>query len=323
MGILVEQIAQQVEKVSMSGRPQAMLSLCSFLARLEMRYNRSQERTTMSLVAIARRLPQELQFPMLEFAEAIEEDLRAQLAVRREDFEALQATVHELADSQRRSEQRLDRLETVVLELTEAQKRTEQRVEELAEAQKRTEQRVEELAEAQKRTEQRLDDLIAAIQRLTMRVDGMQVRMDGLIGDNLERRYRERAYAYFGRVLRQVQVVSWNEIEERLEERLAEKEVDDLRPLDLLVRGRPKDAAIGDQLWLAVEVSKVVDRVAVERALRRAAMLRKAGFLAVPGAAGEEHTIGCDDAARDTGVVLVLDGVIRFWDEAIQRVCPA
>ncbi|MCX7670317.1 MAG: hypothetical protein N2439_09625 [Anaerolineae bacterium] len=97
----------------------------------------------MSLVAFARRLPQDLQFPMLEFAEALEEDLRAKLAVRREDVEALQSVVRELA---------------------EAQKRTEQRVEELAEAQKRTEQRVDrleiavaELIEAQKRTEQRVD----------------------------------------------------------------------------------------------------------------------------------------------------------------------
>ncbi|MCX8069081.1 MAG: hypothetical protein N2738_01105, partial [Thermodesulfovibrionales bacterium] len=46
-------------------------------------------------------------------------------------------------------------LHMIVKELAEAQKRTEQRVEELAEAQKRTEKKVEELAEAQKRTEKR------------------------------------------------------------------------------------------------------------------------------------------------------------------------
>ncbi len=44
-------------------------------------------------------------------------------------------------------------------ELAEAQRRTEQRVEELAEAQRRTEQRVEELAEAQRRTDERLERL--------------------------------------------------------------------------------------------------------------------------------------------------------------------
>jgi chromosome segregation ATPase len=261
----------------------------------------------MSLVAVAR-----LETVVAELAEA---------------QKRTEQRVAELAEAQKRTEQRLDRLEAVVAELAEAQQRTEQRVAELAEAQKRTEQRLErletvvaELAEAQKRTEQVLAGLIQAVEQLTLRTKTMQERLDALIGDNLERRYRERAHAYFGRVLRQVQVVPWIQIEERLEERLSEQEVDDLRPLDLLVHGRPKDASIGDELWLAVEVSKVVDRIDVERALRRAAMLRKAGYLTIPVVAGEEHTPGSDEAARDTGVVFVQDGAMRFWDEALGRV---
>jgi len=57
-------------------------------------------------------------------------------------------------------EERLTRLEGVVEELAEAQKRTEERLNELAEAQKRTEERLNELAEAQKRTEEELRELI-------------------------------------------------------------------------------------------------------------------------------------------------------------------
>ncbi|MGQ9497926.1 MAG: hypothetical protein ACUVSP_06490, partial [Desulfotomaculales bacterium] len=60
----------------------------------------------------------------------------------------LGAKMGELAQAQKQSETRLTRLEAVVEELAQAQKRTEQRVEELAQAQKRTEQRVEELAQA-------------------------------------------------------------------------------------------------------------------------------------------------------------------------------
>ncbi len=84
-------------------------------------------------------------------------------------------TVKELAEAQRRTEERVDKLSQRMEELVEAQKRTEACVEELAEAQKRTEQRLEafekqteenfnrvwkainELAEAQKRTEERLE----------------------------------------------------------------------------------------------------------------------------------------------------------------------
>ncbi|MCX7669448.1 MAG: hypothetical protein N2439_05190, partial [Anaerolineae bacterium] len=76
---------------------------------------------------------------------------------------------------------------------------------------------------------------------------------------------------------------------------------------------------LGDTLWLAVEVSKVVDRVDVERARRRADLLQQAGFPSIAVAAGEEATFGCDKAAQDIGVVLIQDGSLRFWDEAVKR----
>jgi len=110
-------------------------------------------------------MPQELQFPMLEFAEALEEKLQSELAVRRSDFIALQNTVTELAQAQRR-----------------------------------TEQRVEELAEAQRRTEESLNRLIG-------RVDRIETNLGRLIGDNLERKYGERAFSYLGQILRPVQSI--------------------------------------------------------------------------------------------------------------------
>ncbi len=88
--------------------------------------------------------------------------------------------VEELAEAQKRTEGRLTRLEETVAELAEAQKRTEGRltrleetVAELAEAQKRTEQRMEELAEAQKRTEQELAELAKAHRETRKMVGGL------------------------------------------------------------------------------------------------------------------------------------------------------
>jgi hypothetical protein len=107
-----------------------------------------------------------------EQAEVLEEmvDLLDEL-VKVGDFNELKAIVadlaraqKELAEAQKRTEQRLE-------ELAEAQKKTEQRLEELAEAQKRTEQRLEELAEAQKRTEQRLEELAEAQKRTEQRLE--------------------------------------------------------------------------------------------------------------------------------------------------------
>lgn len=257
----------------------------------------------MSYASILQDLPQELQLPMLRLVEAVQKDLRDQLAVRREDFDALRATVHELAEAQKRTEQRLDRLEVVVAELAEAQKRTEQRVAELAEAQKRTEEAVTQLLAFQARAEKTLARL--------------ETRQDALRGDQLERRYRERAYAYFGHILRGVQAVSLREIETVLEERLSRDELDDLLLLDVLVHGRLPHQPDAPEVWLALEVSAVVDRNDVERAQRRAALLRKAGYRVVPTVAGEEVTQGGQDAAREGNVLLLQDGRRQFWEEAL------
>jgi len=316
--------------------------------------------------SIIRNLPEDLRLPMLELVETVEQTMRAELTVRREDIESLQDIVREVAESQYRVDQRSDRLETALADLAEAQGRTEQRVEELAQAQARTEQRVEELAEAQKRSEQRLDrletavielteaqkqseqrlsrlevvvtelaeaqkrtdqqlaELVETVKALTARMDRvetkldrMATRLDRVDGDRLERRYREKAYGYFGIVLRRARPVNFTDIEEMLEDRLTATEVGELRLLDLIVRGRPRTRPDLEELWLAVEVSVTVDGRDVQRAQRRAELLRKAGLWALPVAAGENQTKRARVSAADLGVVVVHDGTIENWDEAL------
>jgi hypothetical protein len=119
-----------------------------------------------------------------------------------------------------------------------------------------------------------------------------------------------------------VRVVSFQEIEPDLDEHLPAEMVDDLRLLDLIVRGRDKERADLADLWLAVEVSTVVDRYDVERAQRRAAALRQAGYLAVAAVAGEQYTEGAEKAAQANGVVVMQNGTIQYWDEALHTAFP-
>lgn len=251
----------------------------------------------MSYATIIRNLPEDLRFTMLELAEAVEQNMRAELAVRREDITVLQGVVREVSEMQYRADQRLDRLETALVDLAEAQARTEQRVEELAEAQKRTEE---------------------TLRALIVRMDHTDIKVNSLLGDNLERKYRERAHGYFGRILRRVRAVSFQEIEPLLDERLPAAMVDDLRLLDLIVQGRHKERAELSDLWLAVEISIRVDRNDVKRAQRRAAALRQAGYLAVAAVAGEQQTEGAEDEARANGVVILQNGTVQYWDEALR-----
>jgi len=273
----------------------------------------------MSYVAIAQDLPRELQLPILRLVEAVRTDMREELAVRRQDFDELRATVQELAEAQRRTEQRVDRLEIAVQELAEAQRRTEQRLEELAEAQRRTEQRVEELAEAQRRTEEVVRQLVEFQIRAEKRLDRLETRVDAIWGEQLERRYRERAYAYFGQILRGAQAVAVSDLVAELEQHLSPEALESLLLLDVLVRGRAGRQPDAPEVWLALEVSAVVDRHDVERAQQRAALLRQAGYRAIPAVAGEEVTEGGQAAAREGAVLLVQDGRRQFWEEALAQ----
>ncbi len=68
---------------------------------------------------------------------------------------------------------------------------------------------------------------------------------------------------------------------------------------------------------MAVEVSSVIDRMDIERALRRAKLLQKAGFQAIPVAAGTKMTEGAREEAQTYGVAILKDGGQIMWDEAL------
>ncbi|AXY67731.1 hypothetical protein D3A95_05065 [Thermosynechococcus sichuanensis E542] len=96
--------------------------------------------------------------------------------VKAKDFNELKSIVADLAQAQKRTEERVDQLTVTVAELAEAQKRTEERVEELAQAQKRTEERVDQLAAAQERTER-------AVRQLARQVGGLSEALGGSLED--------------------------------------------------------------------------------------------------------------------------------------------
>ncbi len=280
------------------------------------------------------------------------DDRMAETSVTRKDFAEVKTALRGLTAAQTRTEKRVDRLEAAIADLAAAQVRTEQRVEELAAAQARTEQRVEELAAAQARTEQRvgrleqaIEELAAAQARTEQRMGGLEAEMANLaaaqarteaalkelaattarlqvtVGDlqgwRLESQYRDKAFAYLGRLLRRVRVVPLQEIESQLESHLSDQEMEDLTPLDLLVRGQPRRQPDAPEVWLAMEISAVVDRNDVARARQRAAALRKAGYLAIPTVAGQQVTQGAEAAAQTDAVLLLQDGRIQFWEQAL------
>jgi hypothetical protein len=221
-----------------------------------------------------------------------------------EELLSLPQIVHDLAEAQRRTEQRIE-------ELAEAQRRTEQRIEELAEAQRRTEQRVEELAEAQRRTEQHLTDLVAAQRRTEQRIGRLQDDVGEIKGIMLEERYYRRASSYFSRLVRRSQVISSSELTGLLAEAVAqgalsEEGADEVGWADVVVRGQGRED--GTDLYLVVEVSWGVGTSDVERAVRRAALLAQTGVQTLPVVAGDHIIDEAAELCRAMRVWQVLDG---------------
>ena len=236
-------------------------------------------------------------------------------------LERIEESLAALAEAQRRAGERLDRVEESLVALAEAQQRTEARVEELVLAQKRTDEKLGELAEAQRRTGERLDRVEESLVALAEAQRRTTDTVGNLKGQMLEHSYREKATSYFGRLIRRPQVVTANDLWDALEITLSSQELDDLLALDLMLRGHPRHVEDPPEVLLAVEVSSIVDSYDVERALRRATLLRKAGYNAVPVVAGEESTRGGESEARRCSVAMLKDGKTFLWEDALSEWC--
>lgn len=201
----------------------------------------------------------------------------------------------------------------------------------LAEAQQRAEERLANVEERLANVEERLSQIETAIQHLTEQVSELarEVRaltenqhqtdntVSRLKGDMLELKYRNKIYGYFGYLMRRLKVVDLATIDEALEAILASGEFRDVFRLDLLATGQLRESPDRPEVWLAIEISSVVDNNDVDRAWRRASLIRRVGPFVLPVAAGERVTPEAETAARNQNVVLMTDGQAQFWDAAI------
>jgi DNA repair exonuclease SbcCD ATPase subunit len=253
--------------------------------------------------------------------------------------------IAELVEAQKRTDQKIaelveaqKRTDQKIAELVEAQKRTDQKIAELVEAQKRTDQKIAELVEAQKRTDQKIAELIKAqkhleeqvaklteemrviVRRLDALTDShykLESRVNRLTGMVLEINYERKAQARFGRLLRKARVVEWNVLEDLLAG-LSPEETEELSEIDLVVQGIWRQNP-QYQVFLAIEISGKIEAWDVKRALERTKLMRKAGLLTLPVVAGEEITHEAKAHAKEQGVIVIMDGSMKFIEEALHR----
>jgi hypothetical protein len=208
-----------------------------------------------------------------------------------------------------------------ILELPRLVRELIKAVEEMSKRLYRVEQDVEVLKADVEVLKADVGVLKADVEVLKADVGVLKTDVATLKGDSLERKYRERPFVYFRRIVRKSKVLTDSEIEELLSQAqangaLSEADVDEISRLDVIVRGRRiTDDSVA---YLAVEVSAKIDDYDVERAVRRAKLLEKIpGVVAIPVVAGEQLAPEGRRALKQTAAWAIVDG------SAIESTSPA
>ena len=268
------------------------------------------------------------------------ERVEAQIEALTQRMERVEAQIEALTHRMERVEaqiealtQRMERVEAQIEALTQRMERVEAQIEALTHRMERVEaqiealtQRVDDLTVRMERVEaqiealtQRMERVEAQIAELTQELRFVRSRLDEYVGITLELRYHQRAGAIFGRFLRRVRPGTAGDVSDQLVELLTEREAEEAFAIDLLVRGVPRSMPELGEVWIAIEVSSVIDRYDVERALRRAAILRRVHTRVLPAVAGERLTEGAGELAGNEAVLIVQDGRVSGWEDAATR----
>ena len=212
----------------------------------------------------------------------------------------------------------LDEIKAILAETAQTQAITALRMDQLTERVDRLGERMDQLTERVDRLGERMDQLVTVIEAMDRRIARIEGRLSVADGFLQEHKYRTHPGAYFGKIIRKARVVPVEDLYDLLEAALTDDEYDEVLPVDMIIKGRLRELP-GQVVYLAVEVSVVVDRDDVRRAERRAELLRKAGLAALPVVAGEDLTDGGASAAEVRQIPVLQNGRVLLWDDALTR----
>ena len=246
------------------------------------------------------RIEQEIAEQRLEL-----QGIKRELAEQRRDIGRIEQEIAE----QRRD---IGRIEQEIAEQRRDIQRIEQEIVALRrDHEKRFQQIEQELAQLRRDTDRRFRQVEDQIAALTRTVETLTNDVGELKGDSLERRYREKTGAYFGRLLRRSRVMTDAELNDLLDDAvqqgvLSENESNEVAWADAIVRGRRR----GDrtEVVAVAEVSWGVGCRDVERARRRADLVAKLGFTTMAVVGGKAVTREAAEMARQHDVWQLFDG---------------
>jgi hypothetical protein len=190
---------------------------------------------------------------------------------------------------------------------------------ELAEQQRATTAQITALTDRMERVEGQIAQMTAAVALLALSVQRLDDHWARARNWYLEARMRDRAPAIFGSWMDTRRVVPPMEIRRLVRESLTRSQLPQLLDADIIVTGELDEHPATPTVWLVIEVSTTVDASDVERALTRADLLRRVVPNVIPVVAGDQLVDQARKRAEAERVVLVRDGTLTGWDEAIEQ----
>ncbi len=140
--------------------------------------------------------------------------------------------------------------------------------------------------------------------------------------ERLHAKYQQRIGSYWGKWSLRIKVVEVNSLED--DERIPEEAYNELLRLGLLAKGKIKYHPDRPDVWLAIEISTMVNIEDVTRVRQRADFLCQAGYPTLAVAWGPECSHAATDLAQQTKVVVMQDGgTLSGWDAALVDLFPA
>ena len=222
--------------------------------------------------------------------------------VTKAEFRELNETVGRLADAQERTEKRVAELAEGQASLAAAQVRTEAQVAELTKAQARTEAQVAELTKAQARTETQVAELTKAQAHTEVRLAELTVAQTQTQTELAELTRVVRTLVVNG----ERQATRLDEVLDSIEQAVDAREADEVLRADAIASGLIDGVAS----HVVVEVSVACGVDDIDRAERRAGILRKAGLPAVPLVACEVISPELVAYARSKQVRIWCNGTV-------------
>ena len=198
----------------------------------------------------------------------------------------------------------------IVRDLGEAQRRTESNLAALTQEVRALGADVRALTEEVRALSADVKALTVGLGTLSGTVGELGREVAEYVGPTYELLFGLKASSLFGPWLRRPRATGVGDLE-RLDEAVAsgllsQKELDSLYALDLLISGGDRQTTGFPETLVAVEISRTIDRGDIERAIGRAELLRRLGYLALPAVGGREIGPRAQQFADEQKVIVRL-----------------